>query len=97
MAASATTTTMVRMKVAKSGLMFCTPTLARIAVSAANTAERSAQSCHVMREPFMLSRFPKGDGTFDKHVNGLFRGQSFFATVFHTFGNQGALNMLSIQ
>ncbi len=35
---------MVRMKVAKSGLTLSTPTLAKIAVSAANTAERSAQN-----------------------------------------------------
>ncbi len=38
-------TTMVRMKVARSELMFSTPTLAKIAVSAANTAENTAQTC----------------------------------------------------
>jgi hypothetical protein len=37
---------MVRINVARSGLMFSTPTLAKIAVSAAKTADSSAQSCH---------------------------------------------------
>ena len=36
---------MVRTNVAKSELTFSTPTLAKIAVSAANTAERTAQNC----------------------------------------------------
>src|SRR5438270_10554505 len=36
---------MVRMKVARSGLMFSTPTLAKIAVSAAKQADSSAQVC----------------------------------------------------
>src|SRR6266567_2037080 len=35
----------VRMKVARSGLMSSTPTLAKIAVSAAKTAESTAQIC----------------------------------------------------
>src|SRR3954447_2441930 len=39
-------TTMVRMNVARSGLMFSTPTLAKIAISAANTADSSAHVCH---------------------------------------------------
>jgi hypothetical protein len=38
-------TTIVRMKVAKSELTFLTPILAKIAVSAANTADSSAQTC----------------------------------------------------
>ena len=37
---------MVRMKVARSELTFSTPTLAKIAVSAANTADSTAQNCH---------------------------------------------------
>ena len=36
---------MVRMKVARSEFTFSTPTLAKIAVRAANTAERTAQNC----------------------------------------------------
>src|SRR5882724_3031722 len=36
----------VRMKVARSGLMSSTPTFAKIAVSAANTADSTAQTCH---------------------------------------------------
>jgi hypothetical protein len=39
--------TAVRIKVAQSELMFSTPTFAKIAVSAANTADRTAQSCQV--------------------------------------------------
>ena len=39
--------TTVRMKVAKSALTFSTPTFAKIAVRAANTADSTAQSCHV--------------------------------------------------
>jgi hypothetical protein len=35
------------MKVAKSALTFSTPTLANIAVSAANTADKIAHSCQV--------------------------------------------------
>ena len=38
-------TTMVRMKVARSELTFSTPTFAKIAVSAANTADSTAQNC----------------------------------------------------
>ena len=38
-------TTMVRMKVARSELMFSTPTLAKMAVSAAKTADITAQNC----------------------------------------------------
>ncbi len=38
-------TTMVRMKGARSELMFSTPTLAKIAVSAAKTADSTAHSC----------------------------------------------------
>lgn len=37
--------TTVRMKVARSALTFATPTLAKIAVSAANIADRIAQNC----------------------------------------------------
>jgi hypothetical protein len=37
---------MVRINVASSGLIFSTPTLAKIAVSAANAAESSAHACH---------------------------------------------------
>ena len=37
--------TIVRIKVAKSELTFSTPILAKIAVSAANAAERTAQVC----------------------------------------------------
>src|SRR6266480_4561129 len=37
--------TMVRMNVAKSEFTFSTPTLAKMAVSAANPADRTAQSC----------------------------------------------------
>ena len=37
---------MVRMKVAKSEPTFSTPTLAKIAVSAANAADSRAHSCH---------------------------------------------------
>ena len=40
------TTTIVRMKVARSEFTFSTPILANIAVSAANTADSTAQSCH---------------------------------------------------
>src|SRR3954469_14541533 len=36
------------MKVAKSELMFSTPTLAKIAVKAANPAERSAHACQLL-------------------------------------------------
>ncbi len=36
---------MVRMKVAKSALTFSMPILAKIAVSAANAADSSAQNC----------------------------------------------------
>src|SRR5580704_9469835 len=39
-------TTMVRMKVARSELTFSTPTFAKIAVRAANTADSTAQNCH---------------------------------------------------
>src|ERR1700760_1895816 len=40
----------VRMRVARSELMPSTPTLAKIAVSAANTADRTAQNCQELRE-----------------------------------------------
>jgi hypothetical protein len=46
MKASVIRMTMVRMKVAKSELMFSTPTFAKIAVNAANTADMTAQNCH---------------------------------------------------
>src|SRR5262245_24832842 len=46
MAPSATRTTTVRMKVARSELTFSTPTLAKIAVRAANKADSSAQASH---------------------------------------------------
>ena len=36
----------MRMSVAKSELTFSTPTLAKIAVSAAKAADASAQNCH---------------------------------------------------
>src|SRR5665647_3946100 len=45
MKASVTRMTMVRIKVAKSELMFSTPILAKIAVSAAKTADKTAQAC----------------------------------------------------
>jgi hypothetical protein len=38
-------TMMVRMKVARSGLMSSTPTFAKIAVNAANIADSTAQTC----------------------------------------------------
>ena len=44
----------VRMKVAKSGLMSSTPTLAKIAGSTAKAAERSAQVC-----PWFIGRSPQ--------------------------------------
>src|SRR5262245_31840848 len=44
MAPSTATITRVRMKVARSELMFSTPTLAKIAVNAANAADSSAQT-----------------------------------------------------
>ena len=47
MTASTIRMTTVRMNVAKSESTFSTPTLAKIAVSAANAAERTAQTCHV--------------------------------------------------
>ncbi len=40
---------MVRMKVARSGLMFSTPTFAKIAVKAAKQADSSAQVCQAER------------------------------------------------
>src|SRR5271170_4051097 len=43
--ASTTTTTIVRIKVARSELMFSTPIFAKIAVSAAKTADNTAQNC----------------------------------------------------
>ncbi|OWK18758.1 hypothetical protein AJ88_01430 [Mesorhizobium amorphae CCBAU 01583] len=49
MAASTTRIMTVRMKVAKSELMFSMPTLAKIAVSAANAADSSAQNCRKIR------------------------------------------------
>ena len=42
---SVISTITVRIKVARSELMPSTPTLAKIAVRAANTADRKAQSC----------------------------------------------------
>src|SRR5262249_25946725 len=45
MSASVNRMTMVRMKVAKSALTFSTPILAKMAVNAAKTAERTAHSC----------------------------------------------------
>jgi hypothetical protein len=45
MPARAAITTRVRTKVAKSEPMFVTPTLAKIAVSAANAADNKAQNC----------------------------------------------------
>ncbi len=48
-AAAAPRITTVRTNVAKSELTFSMPTLAKIAVSAANTAERSAQLCQLPR------------------------------------------------
>ena len=48
--------TKVRMNVAKSELTFSTPTLAKIAVSAANTAESTAQICQEVK----VSGFMKG-------------------------------------
>src|SRR5437763_13996121 len=47
MAARQSRMTMVRTKVAKSGLTLSTPSLAKIAVIAANTADRAAQNCQV--------------------------------------------------
>jgi hypothetical protein len=44
MKASVTRMTMVRMKVAQSELMFSTPILAKMAVSAANAADNKAQN-----------------------------------------------------
>ncbi len=46
--------TIVRMNVAKSELTFSTPTFAKIAVSAANVADRTAQSCHDCNAERML-------------------------------------------
>jgi len=45
--------TTVRISVAKSELTFSTPTLAKMAVSAAKAAERTAQNC--LEEKAMLS------------------------------------------
>jgi hypothetical protein len=47
--------TIVRMKVAKSGLTLSTPTLAKIAVIAAKMAESAAQNCQVVSAPFIWS------------------------------------------
>ena len=60
--ASTAMMTTVRMKVAKSELTFAMPTLAKIAVSAAKTAERMAQNCQVRKRLFMEcdSVFPRG-------------------------------------
>src|SRR3546814_2767825 len=51
--ASASRITMVRTKVAKSELTFSTPTLAKIAVSAAKAADNSAQNGHERRMDFI--------------------------------------------
>ena len=53
MAPAAQRITIVRMKVAKSEPTFSTPTLAKIAVSAANAAERTAQNCQDEERFFM--------------------------------------------
>ena len=37
----------MRIKVARSELMFATPTLAKMAVNAAKIADSTAQNCHV--------------------------------------------------
>ncbi|MBK8211810.1 MAG: hypothetical protein IPK78_19560 [Rhodospirillales bacterium] len=47
--------TTVRMKVANSESTVSTPTLAKMAVSAANIADSSAQSCHESESRFMTS------------------------------------------
>jgi hypothetical protein len=50
-------TTIVRMNVARSEPMFSTPILAKIAVRAANTADRNAHSCQdsiVINVPFVV-------------------------------------------
>src|SRR5262245_14172383 len=62
--------TMVRMKVAKSALTFSTPTLAKIAVRAANTADATAQNCQNDSAPSM-SGFA--------HIAGLAAGEKIGA------------------
>src|SRR5262245_7166322 len=69
MSASVARITMVRMNVAKSALTFSTPTLAKIAVSAANTADSTAHSCHDDVTPFM-----SGFAHF-AHIAGLAAGE----------------------
>lgn len=48
---------MVRMNVAKSELTFATPTFAKIAVSAANTADMTAQNCQDNAPPSISCAF----------------------------------------
>ena len=51
----------VRMKVAKSLLTFSTPTLPKMAVRAANTADSTAQPCH--DSPCMVAPSARGQGS----------------------------------
>src|SRR4051794_22738106 len=64
MSATVTRITQVRMKVARSELMCSTPTLAKMAVSAANTADSTAQSCQEENAlEFMSHACATGSGT----------------------------------
>jgi hypothetical protein len=73
----------VRMKVARSELMFSTPTFAKIAVNAAKTADASAQNCQD-ESAVVTSNYPEtanftanstastitaGDASFHRPVN----------------------------
>src|SRR5207244_6027065 len=63
--ASVTSTMTVRISVARSGLMSSTPTLANIAVSAANTADSTAQTCHEEKVSGLIG--PRSVAVFRQH------------------------------
>src|SRR5580692_12073789 len=61
---------MVRMKVARSELTFSTPTLAKIAVSAAKTADSTAHTCHDEKAPaFIASSFARLCALIDRELS----------------------------
>src|SRR5262245_45718579 len=62
MVASTATITIVRTKVAKSALTFCRPTLAKIAVSAANTADNKAQNNQLEKKLTLIGPGPAISG-----------------------------------
>ena len=81
--------TQVRMKVARSELMCATPTLAKMAVSAAKIAESTAHSCQLENAvAFVSSRSGEYDRTFRLTILGGQDAPAFWlaSARFHAHG-----------